>query len=108
MTEGTSSGRNRKARKGPDGMLAPTQSPLHGPHASTALGTKGDCPLASGQRQEPRELLRHISTHVSAYRSSLNEAGFVEGRNIAIDFRRAEDRYHRFPSLAAELARLPV
>ena len=45
---------------------------------------------------------------VSAYRSGLNEAGFVEGRNIAIEFRWAEGRYDRLPSLAAELVRLPA
>jgi putative tryptophan/tyrosine transport system substrate-binding protein len=45
---------------------------------------------------------------VSAYRSGLNEAGLVDGRNIAIEFRWAEGRYDRLPSLAAELTHLPV
>ena len=45
---------------------------------------------------------------VDAYRSGLNEAGFVEGRNIAIEFRWAEGRYDRLPLLAAELVRLPA
>jgi ABC transporter substrate binding protein len=45
---------------------------------------------------------------VAAYRNGLNEAGFVEGRNIAIEFRWAEGQYDRLPSLADELVRLPV
>ncbi len=44
----------------------------------------------------------------AAYRSGLKDAGFVEGRNIAIEFRWAEGQYDRLPSLAEELVRLPV
>jgi putative tryptophan/tyrosine transport system substrate-binding protein len=45
---------------------------------------------------------------VTAFRNGLNEAGFVEGRNIAIEFRWAEGQYDRLPSLADELVHLPV
>jgi putative ABC transport system substrate-binding protein len=38
----------------------------------------------------------------------LNEAGFVEGRNVAIEYRWAEGRYDRLPTLADELVRKPV
>jgi putative tryptophan/tyrosine transport system substrate-binding protein len=43
-----------------------------------------------------------------AFHQGLNEAGFVEGRNIAIDYRWAEGRYERLPALAADLVRRKV
>jgi ABC-type uncharacterized transport system substrate-binding protein len=42
------------------------------------------------------------------FRQALRELGYVEGRNIAIEFRSAEGRVERFPALAAELVRLKV
>jgi putative ABC transport system substrate-binding protein len=43
-----------------------------------------------------------------AFRQGLRELGWVEGQNIAIDYRFAEDRFDRLPDLAAELLRLKV
>jgi putative ABC transport system substrate-binding protein len=49
-----------------------------------------------------------VSAQTAAFRRGLNETGFAEGRNITIDFRWAEGRFERLPSMAAELVRRPV
>src|SRR5262245_18608736 len=43
-----------------------------------------------------------------AFRQRLRELGWVEGQNIVIDYRYAEDRVDRLPDFAAELVRLKV
>jgi putative ABC transport system substrate-binding protein len=47
-------------------------------------------------------------SRVEAFRLSLRDLGYVEGKNIVIEFRWAEEKYDRLPDLAAELVRLEV
>jgi putative ABC transport system substrate-binding protein len=45
---------------------------------------------------------------LAAFRQGLRDLGYVEGQNIAIEYRWAEGRFERLPDLAAELVRLKV
>src|SRR5438874_7149023 len=49
-----------------------------------------------------------ISDRVEAFRQGLRELGFVEGKNIVVEYRWAEGKIERLPDLATELVRLKV
>jgi putative ABC transport system substrate-binding protein len=81
-------------------------------------GAAAAWPLAVGAQQQARRTARigflgaataaGFASRVEAFRSGLRELGYVEGTNIAIDFRWAEDKYERLPALAGQLVHANV
>jgi putative tryptophan/tyrosine transport system substrate-binding protein len=52
--------------------------------------------------------LADSASYVSAFRQGLKETGFVEGQNVAIEYRYADNQTDRLPALVAELIHRPV
>jgi putative ABC transport system substrate-binding protein len=88
--------------------------------AATVAGTAGFLGLGSeaAQAQQPARIPRigilvvasasSQSARVEAFRRRLRELGYVEGKNIVIEYRYAEGKLERLPDLVAELVQLKV
>jgi len=77
----------------------------------TLLGGAGTWPLAARAQQAAMPLIAFIDATsavasarwTAAFRNGLNETGYTEGRNVAVEYHWLEGRYDRLPALLAEL-----
>jgi putative tryptophan/tyrosine transport system substrate-binding protein len=81
------------------------------------LGSAAAWPLAVRAQQAAAPVIGFLSSQsaddeyknvIVPFLQGLKETGYVEGQNVAVEYRYAENQYHRLPALAADLVRRRV
>ncbi len=82
----------------------------------TLLGGAAAWPLPLSAQQAAMPVIGFLGSRaagddphlLASFRQGLKEAGYIEGQNVAIEYRFAENQYERLPALAADLVRRQV
>ena len=81
------------------------------------FGSTAAWPLASRAQQSNLPVIGYLGAQsadddykniIPPFLQGLKEAGYVEGQNVAVEYRWAENQYDRLPTLAADLVRRRV